>query len=85
VGTGPEKKIKIVDATCPLVREIHEEVRRISADGRQVVFLDIGSTLTNPDGTLSRDILPDWLHLSPKGYDLWARSLAPLLTSWLMP
>ena len=55
------------------------------ADGRQVVFLDIGSTLTNPDGTLSRDILPDWLHLSPKGYDLWARSLAPLLTSWLMP
>lgn len=55
------------------------------ADGRQVVFLDIGSTLTNPDGTLSRDILPDWLHLSPKGYDLWARSLAPLLTSWLTP
>ena len=55
------------------------------ADGRQVVFLDIGSALTNPDGTLSRDILPDWLHLSPTGYDRWARSLAPFLTPWLAP
>jgi lysophospholipase L1-like esterase len=54
------------------------------ADGRQVVFVDIGSALTNPDGTLSKDILPDWLHLSPQGYEIWARSLeaplAPLLT-----
>jgi len=55
------------------------------ADGRQVVFLDIGKALTRPDGTLSKDILPDWLHLSPQGYDIWARSLDPLLTQWLAP
>lgn len=34
-----KKNIKIVNATCPLVREIHEEVRRISADGRQVIII----------------------------------------------
>lgn len=34
-----EKNIKIIDATCPLVREIHEEVKRISADGRQVIII----------------------------------------------
>ena len=55
------------------------------ADGRQVVFLDIGRALTNPDGTLSKDILPDWLHLSPQGYDIWARSLDATLTPLLAP
>jgi 4-hydroxy-3-methylbut-2-enyl diphosphate reductase len=33
------KGIKVIDATCPLVREIHEEVRRISEDGRQVIII----------------------------------------------
>ncbi|WP_457443574.1 GDSL-type esterase/lipase family protein [Roseateles sp. P5_E4] len=55
------------------------------ADGRQVVFLDIGRALANPDGTLSKDILPDWLHLSPQGYEIWARSLQATLTPWLTP
>lgn len=55
------------------------------ADGRQVVFLDIGGALTNPDGTLSKDILPDWLHLSPQGYEIWARSLQAPLASLLAP
>lgn len=55
------------------------------ADGRQVVFADIGQAFTRPDGTLPADILPDWLHLSPQGYEIWARSLAPLLTQWLKP
>lgn len=55
------------------------------ADSRQVVFLDIGRALTNPDGTLSKTILPDWLHLSPQGYDIWARGLEPTLTPLLAP
>jgi beta-glucosidase len=55
------------------------------ADGKQVVFLDIGRALMNPDGTLSKDILPDWLHLSPAGYDIWARSLDATLNPWLAP
>jgi beta-glucosidase len=55
------------------------------ADGRQVVFLDIGRALTLPDGTLSKDIFPDWLHLSPQGYEIWARSLDATLTPLLAP
>lgn len=49
------------------------------ADGRQVVFLDIGKSLMNPDGTLSKDILPDFLHLSPQGYGIWAEAVTPSL------
>jgi beta-glucosidase len=55
------------------------------ADGRQVVFLDIGKALMNPDGTLSKNILPDFLHLSEQGYDIWAHSLEPTLSPWLAP
>jgi beta-glucosidase len=49
------------------------------ADGRQVVFLDIGQALTQPDGTLSKAILPDFLHLSPQGYEIWAEAVTPSL------
>ena len=34
-----QKNIVVIDATCPLVRDIHEEVRRTSADGRQVIII----------------------------------------------
>jgi 4-hydroxy-3-methylbut-2-enyl diphosphate reductase len=33
------RDINIIDATCPLVREIHNEVKRISEDGRQVIII----------------------------------------------
>jgi lysophospholipase L1-like esterase len=37
--------------------------------------MDIGTTFLQPDGTLSKDIMPDLLHLSPKGYELWASAI----------
>jgi beta-glucosidase len=55
------------------------------ADGRQVFFLDINASLLNPDGTLSREVMPDLLHLSEKGYRRWAAGLAPTLQSLLSP
>ncbi len=34
-----QKKLNIIDATCPLVTEIHEEVRRLEKDGRQIIII----------------------------------------------
>ena len=34
-----EKDIDIVDATCPLVQEIHDEVEKLSTDGRQIIII----------------------------------------------
>ena len=36
--------------------------------------MDIGKAFLQPDGTLSKEIMPDLLHLSPKGYQIWADS-----------
>jgi 4-hydroxy-3-methylbut-2-enyl diphosphate reductase len=45
-GTAPavwqkarEKGLTIVDATCPLVIEIHEEVRKLEAEGRRIIII----------------------------------------------
>jgi len=33
------KGLDIIDATCPLVQEIHDEVRKLSKDGRQIIII----------------------------------------------
>ncbi len=45
------------------------------ADGKMVHYLDIGPAFLADDGTLSKEIMPDLLHLSEKGYRLWAESI----------
>ena len=34
-----KKKMKVIDATCPLVHEIHKEVMQLSKDGRQIIVI----------------------------------------------
>ena len=45
------------------------------ADGKDVFYLDIGPKFLAEDGTLSKEIMPDLLHLSPKGYQIWADAI----------
>ena len=33
------KKMNIIDATCPLVHEIHHEVKKLAADGRKIIII----------------------------------------------
>ena len=34
-----EKKMNIVDATCPLVRDIHDEIKDLEKDGRKIIII----------------------------------------------
>jgi lysophospholipase L1-like esterase len=52
-------------------------------DGQNVQFLDIGHRFLNSDGILPADIMPDYLHLSPKGYQIWADAIEPHLARLL--
>ena len=45
------------------------------ADNRQVFFKDIGATFLEPDGSMSTDVMPDGLHPSAKGYQIWADAI----------
>ncbi|MBY0111524.1 MAG: hypothetical protein K2Y21_01780 [Phycisphaerales bacterium] len=41
----------------------------------KTTFLDIGPKFLNADGSISKDVMPDFLHLSEKGYRLWAEAI----------
>lgn len=48
-------------------------------DGEHVDFLNLNAAFLAPDGTLSRDIMPDLLHPNTEGYRRWARAMQPTL------
>jgi lysophospholipase L1-like esterase len=66
------------DATRKKLEEVNRQISRLD-DGTNVSYLDIGKTFLNPDGTISREIMPDYLHLTARGYRLWADALEPTL------
>ena len=41
--------------------------------------MDLGQEFLQEDGAISRDIMPDLLHLSEAGYEIWANALEPKL------
>ncbi|MEC7862707.1 MAG: platelet-activating factor acetylhydrolase IB subunit [Verrucomicrobiota bacterium] len=63
-------------------RQVNEKANAIFkklADGKDVHYLDIGDKFLETDGTLTRKIMPDLLHLSVEGYTIWAESIEPTL------
>lgn len=57
---------------------INQSIRRL-ADGDRVQYYEIGDLFLQPDGSISKEIMPDLLHLSGEGYELWAKALEPKL------
>jgi len=47
------------------------------ADGKMIHYLDINAKFLEPDGTLSKEIMPDYLHPNTKGYQIWAEAMEP--------
>ncbi|MFT5154853.1 MAG: lysophospholipase L1-like esterase, partial [Planctomycetota bacterium] len=52
---------------------VNQMLRRMTGPG--VSYLDIGDAFLSEDGSLPEDLMPDALHLTPKGYRLWAESM----------
>lgn len=52
-------------------------------DGENVFFLDIGHKFLEDDGTISASIMPDYLHLTQKGYEIWADAIEDKLAALL--
>ena len=46
-------------------------------DGRHVFFRDYGARFLEPDGTIAKETMGDFLHLTPKAYGTWGDALAP--------
>jgi lysophospholipase L1-like esterase len=67
-GTIPADKLN------KKVAEINAIITNLD-DGKTVFYKDIGKEFLDQNGGLSGDIMPDYLHLSAKGYDLWGKAI----------
>ena len=56
---------------------------RSSTTAKTVRYLDLSDKFLQPDGTISKEIMPDYLHLSKKGYEIWADAMDPLLAEMI--
>jgi len=62
-------------------KQIAEVNERISVLGKEkgITYMDLGPKFLEPDGTISAEIMPDFLHPSAKGFGIWARAMEPTL------
>ncbi len=67
------------ETPCPQRGKIAEANKIASkiADGKMIHYLDIGPKFFQPDESISKEIMPDFLHLTPKGYQIWAEAIEP--------
>lgn len=63
--------------------EIVNVAIRQLADDQTIFFCDFNDFLTEPDGTLSKEMMPDFLHPGPKGQKIWVKALLPVLNRLL--
>ncbi len=64
------------------ILQVNQALAKV-ADGQMIYYVDIGSRLIESDGSISKDIMPDYLHLSERGYEIWAEAMEPLLKKLL--
>jgi lysophospholipase L1-like esterase len=64
------------------VNAINQAIAKLD-DGKMVRFLDIGTKFLAADGTLPKEIMPDFLHPGPKGYEIWAAAIKQPLAQML--
>lgn len=70
---GPDAndaKRKVNERTNEIVAEYISE-----SDDEKIHYLDIGDAFLEDDGTLSKEVMPDLLHLNENSYATWAESI----------
>ena len=67
-----------INAQRGKILQVNQVLSRL--DSRpHVTFLRIGQNFVSPNGSIAKDIMPDFLHLTPNGYEIWAKSIESTL------
>ncbi len=56
------------------ILQVNQIIHKL-ADGQNVIWVDFGHKFINDQGQIPHDIMPDYLHLTQKGYEIWAQSI----------
>jgi lysophospholipase L1-like esterase len=84
MGILPRKDGRRPTAVMASIAKINEKIAKL-ADGKKIRYLNINDKLADSSGKLFEGMTVDGLHLSVKGYQVWADALKPVLTELLGP
>jgi beta-glucosidase len=62
--------------------QINQVLRKL-ADDQWVYWVDFGHLFVNAEGLIPRELMPDYLHLTTKGYQIWANAIEDRLAAIL--
>ncbi len=62
--------------------QVNQALRKLD-DAKSIHFLDFGYLFIQGDGKISKEMMHDFVHLSPEGYRLWAEAMEPTLAKLL--
>ena len=91
----PQTKVLVL-AIFPRGADTKDRLRQVNtkaneiiaklADNKNVFYLDIGDKFVDKDGKAVKDAFtPDLLHLSAKGYTIWAEAIEPTVAKLMGP
>jgi lysophospholipase L1-like esterase len=84
MGILPRNDGRKPTAVMASIAKINEGIAKL-ADGKTIRYLNINDKLADKSGNLLDGMAVDRLHLSVKGYQVWADALKPVLTELLGP
>lgn len=88
----PETKILLLgifprdekpDAEMRQINNRINDIIKTYADNQHIFYLNINERFLAADGTLSREVMPDLLHLNESSYAVWAEAMEPTLVKLL--
>ncbi|MGJ8657012.1 MAG: GDSL-type esterase/lipase family protein [Akkermansiaceae bacterium] len=71
-GATPTDPLRIVNT------QVNQTIAQLGKRN-YVHYLDINKNFLTPDGTLTKEIMPDLLHPKAKGYKIWTDALIPVI------
>lgn len=66
------------------VKQLNKIISKLG-NNKTIFFKDYGPLLLNKDGSISSEIMQDFLHPTSKGYQVWADAMTPDITALLKP
>ena len=64
-------------------KQLNVLLKKLS-DEKTVFWLDMWTEFESSDGKMKNEFyLPDHLHLNPSGYDVWQKTMEPLLNKFV--
>ena len=73
---------KAADPARAKIKTVNQIISKLG-DGKKVIYIDFGDKFLEADGNMSREIMSDFLHPTPKGYQIWADAIQPIIDQYV--